>query len=97
FKDLSQTLSITGTRIVAERSSPIATIDVVESPVIPFRHAPGLSLNATSEPPAQLGIFIDGDGPNALTRFDGGTEPLAYLDYLTSALPYHLHEQPRVL
>ena len=97
FKDLSQTLSISGTRIVAERSSPIGVIDVVESPTMPFRYAPGLSLNATSEPPPQLGIFVDGDGPNALTRFDGRTEPLGYLDYLTSALPYHLLERPRVL
>jgi hypothetical protein len=97
FKDLSQTLSITGTRIVAERSSPIGVIDVVESAAIPFRHAPGLSLNATTEPPPQLGIFVDGDGPNTLTRFDGRTEAFGYLDYLTTALPYHLLERPRVL
>jgi hypothetical protein len=97
YKDLSQTLSISGTRIVAERSSPIGLIDVVESPLIPFRHAPGLSLNAAMEPPLQLGVFIDGDGPSALTRYDGHTEPLEYLDYLTSALPYHLLDRPRVL
>ena len=30
-------------------------------------------------------------------RFDGRREPLAYLDYLTSALPYHLLRAPRVL
>jgi hypothetical protein len=97
YKDLSQTLSISGTQVVAERSSPIGVIDLVESALIPFRHAPGLSLNAATEPPPQLGVFIDGDGPNALTRFDGRTEPLGYLDYLTSALPYHLLERPRVL
>lgn len=97
YKDLSQTLSVRGTRVVAERSSPIALITVVESPAIPFRYAPGLSLNATMEPPPQLGVFTDGDGPSALTRFDGQREPLAYLDDLTSALPYHLLERPRVL
>jgi hypothetical protein len=97
YKDLSQTLAISGTKIVAERSSPIGLIDVVESPSIPFRHAPGLSLNAKKEPPLQLGVFVDGDGPSALTRYDGQTEPLEYLDYLTSALPYHLLDRPRVL
>lgn len=97
YKDLSQTLAIDGTRIVAERSSPMGLVTVVESPRIPFRHAPGLSLNATVEPPAQLGVFVDGDGPSALAKDDGRRESLAYLDGLTSAAPYHLLERPRVL
>jgi hypothetical protein len=97
YKELSQTLAIQGTRVTAERSSPLGLVSVVESPLIPFRYAPGLSLNATMEPPPQLGIFVDGDGPAALTRYDGRREPLAYLDQLTSALPYHLLERPRVL
>jgi SAM-dependent methyltransferase len=97
YKDLSQTLAIAGTRIVAERSGPLGLVTVVESPLVPFRHAPGMSLNATMEPPPQLGVFTDGDGPSALVRDDGRREPLAYLDALTSALPYHLLERPRVL
>jgi hypothetical protein len=97
YKDLRQTLQIGGTRIVAERSSPLRMLTVVESPRVPFRYAPGLSLNAPTEPPPQLGVFVDGDGPSALVRYDGRQEPLAYLDYLTSALPYHLLARPRVL
>ncbi|MDO8437112.1 MAG: SAM-dependent methyltransferase [Nitrosomonadaceae bacterium] len=97
YKDLSQTLNIAGTRVVEERSSPLGQITVVESTRIPFRHAPGMSLNATDEPPPQLGVFVDGDGPAVLTRFDGKLAPLAYLDQLTSALPYHLLERPHVL
>jgi hypothetical protein len=97
YKELSQTLQIGGTRIVAERSSPLGVITVVDSPQVPFRHAPGLSLNAPAEPPPQLGVFVDGDGPSALVRYEGRPEPLAYLDYLTSALPYHLLARPRVL
>jgi hypothetical protein len=93
YKDLSQTLQIAGTRIVAERSSPLGLVTVVESPRVPFRHAPGLSLAAPAEPPPQLGLFVDGDGPSALTRHDGRREPLAYLDYLSSALPYHLMDR----
>ncbi len=97
YKELSQALQVAGARVLAERSSPLGVITVVESPQVPFRHAPGLSLNAPAEPPAQLGVFVDGDGPSALLRYDGKREPLGYLDYLTSALPYHLVAHPRVL
>ncbi len=97
YKDLNQTLNITGAQVIEERSGPLGQIKVVKNSSIPFRHAPGMSLNATDEPPAQLGIFMDGDGPSVLTRFDGTIATLAYLDQLTSALPYHVLERPSVL
>ncbi|BFG81479.1 hypothetical protein PTKU46_95130 [Paraburkholderia terrae] len=97
YKELSQTLHIKDAHVVAESSSPLGLVTVAESPLIPFRHAPGLSLNATMEPPHQLGVFTDGDGMSALNRYDGRREPLGYLDYLTSALPYHLLRRPKVL
>jgi hypothetical protein len=97
YKELDRTLQIAGTRIVAERSSPLGVVTVVESAQVPFRYAPGLSLNAPAGPPAQLGVFVDGEGPGALARYDGRLEALAYLDYMTSALPYHLLARPRVL
>lgn len=90
YKDLSQALNIMGMQVVEERSSPLGQITVVESTRIPFRHAPGMSLNAMNEPPPQLAVFVDGDGPSVVTRFDGRLAPLAYLDQLTSALPYHV-------
>jgi SAM-dependent methyltransferase len=97
YKNLSQTLLIPGMHVVEERSSPLGLISVVESTRVPFRHAPGLSLNAMQGPPSQLGVFVDGDAFLALTRFSGELEPLAYLDLTTSALPYHLVRQPKVL
>lgn len=97
FKELERTLEIAGTRIVAERSSPLGVVTVVESAQVPFRHAPGLSLNAPAGPPDQLGVFVDGEGPGALVKWDGRAAPPAYLDYLASALPYHLLERPRTL
>lgn len=97
YKDLSQTLNILGTQVVDERSGPLGQITVVESTRIPFRHAPGMSLNATDEPPPQLAVFVDGDGPVVITRFDGKLAPLAYLGQLTSALPYQILEKPHVL
>ena len=97
YKELPQTLRIPGARVLLERSSPLGLVSVVESPRVPLRHAPGLSLNATTEPPPQWGVFTDGEGLNALTRFDGRRESLAYLDQLSSALPYHLLRRPQVL
>jgi spermidine synthase len=97
YKDLAQTLQVSGARIVAERSSPLGLVTVVESPAVPFRHAPGLSLNAPVGPPAQLGVFTDGNGLSGIDRFSGDRTSLAYLDWLPSALPYHLLEQPNVL
>jgi hypothetical protein len=97
YKDLSQALQVDGARLIAERSSPLGVVSVVESPRVPFRHAPGLSLAAPGEPPPQLALFVDGDGPTALARYDGRRESLAWLDYLPSAAPYHLVARPRVL
>jgi spermidine synthase len=97
YKDLSQAMNIVGARVVEESTSPLGQITVVENTRVPLRDAPGMSLNATIEPPPQLGVFVDGNGPSALTKFDGKLAPLAYLDQLTSALPYHVLERPRVL
>jgi len=97
YKGLNQLLRVPGTRLVAERFSPLGMINVVESEAIPLRHAPGLSLNSETEPPAQLGLFINADGPSAITRYSGDRADLAYLDDLTSALPYHLQTSKKVL
>ena len=90
YKGLSQALLVRDTRVIAQRSSPLGLLNVVQSPTIPLRHAPGLSLNATTEPPPQLAMFTDGDGLSVINRYSGDTQTLAYLDQLTSALPYHL-------
>jgi hypothetical protein len=97
FKGLPRTLSVMGAEIVGEYSSPYGLVSVVRNDTIPFRHAPGRSLAATSEVPAQLAVFTDGDAMTALTATDGRPESLAWLDETTSALPYHLTEGPRVL
>lgn len=95
YKDLSQSLNVRGARLIWQQSGPQGQLSVVENTLVPLRHAPGMSLNSLSEPPPQLGVFVDGDGPSALTKFDGGA--LAYLDQLTSALPYHLSANRQVL
>src|SRR5262249_42018092 len=97
YKGLSQALRVPGAEILSERSSPLGVLTVVRSPTMPFRYAPDLSLTSGAEPPPQLGLFTDGESLSVITRVDGRREPLAYLDWLPSALPYHLLERPSVL
>ncbi len=97
YKDLSQTLRISGTKIVQERTSPLGLLTVVASPEVPFRYVPGLSMASTAEPLPQLGVFTNGDGMSAITEFPDKMEKLGYLDYQTSALAYHLGAPEKVL
>jgi len=97
YKGLSQQMHIRGSRVVEVRPSPLALLTVVVNENIPFRHAPGLSLKATIEPPEQIGIFIDSDSLSVITRFPEDPAKLAYLDMTTSALPYHLKHLQNIL
>lgn len=90
YKALSQQLNVAGSRLVQERSSPLGLLSVVDNDRVPLRHAPGMSITATAQIPDQLGLFIDGGGPTAITRDTGSKAAFAWLDQLTSALPYHL-------
>jgi SAM-dependent methyltransferase len=66
--------------------------------LVPFRHAPGLSIGNPSPIPEQLAVYTDGDGMSAIDRWDGSPESLRFLDWLPSALPYHLlPPKPKVL
>ena len=97
YKALSQALRVEGTQVLLERSSPLARISVIESSSMPLRLAPGLSLNATAEPPGQLGMFTDGDAIQAITSATDDDERLEYLSRTTSALAYRLATPRRVL
>ncbi len=97
FKGLSQALQVIDTKVVGEYSNPLGLVTVVESPTIPFRDAPGLSLNSQSVPPEQLALFTDGDSMSVITRYDGDLESLAYMGDMTAALPYQLLDEPKVL
>ena len=97
YKGLQTALLVPDARIVRERSHPLGLVSVVESPTVPFRYAPGLSLNYIGEPPPQIGVFTDADSMTAITRFNGDLAPLEYLDHTTSALPYRLIREPKVL
>jgi len=97
YKSQNQLLQISGTKIIDQYSSPLGLISIVKSSDTPLRHAPGLSLNATTEPPEQLAVFTDADNMTAITRYDGNPETVSYLDQTTSALPYHLKQLSNIL
>ena len=94
YKGLAQTLLIKESSLRSSHSSPVSQTDVVQSPLVPFRHAPGLSLQSPTGPPEQLAVFRDGD---EMTAIDHVTDhrSLEYYDYMSSALPYHVHRSPQ--
>ncbi len=97
YKGLSMALAVPGAKVLSQSSGPLGLLTLVDNAKIPIRHTPGLSLNASVGPPPQLGVYTDGDGMMAITAFSGDFAPLAYLDFTTSALPYHLLQAPDVL
>jgi hypothetical protein len=94
YKGLAQTLLIKGASLRLRQTSPVSQTDVVQSPDIPIRYAPGLSLRSPTGPPEQLAVFRDGD---SMTAIDHVTDmnSLEYHDYMSSALPYHVHRAPQ--
>jgi len=97
YKDLTQTLRISDAKIISKHTSPLGLIQVVENNVVPFRHAPGLSMLANSLPPKQLAMFIDGGSMTAIDQHTPKIDNNAYLAHISSALPYHLGENKRAL
>jgi hypothetical protein len=97
FKGLELAKGVIGAEQIDQRSSPLGLLSTVANNTVPFRHAPGLSLNATTDPPRQLAVFSDADGLSVISRYQGELRSLAHLDQVSSALPYHLLRQPRVL
>ena len=97
FKPLPQALRVKGAELVETRSGPLGMVSAVENREVPFRSAPGLSLLAGAPVPEQVALFVDADGPIPIVRHDATSAPPAYLEDLTSALPYRLVKKPRVL
>ena len=97
YKALNQALQVVDSNVLSASSSPLGLLTVVESPRVPFRYAPGLSINTRFEVPGQMAVFTDGDGMSVITRFDGDLDALAYMGDVTAALPYALLDTPRVL
>ncbi|OGD44283.1 hypothetical protein A3K69_00485 [Candidatus Bathyarchaeota archaeon RBG_16_57_9] len=95
YKSLNVALRYPGSSLIETRWNAFSRIDVVESGYV--RYAPGLSLRYGSYLPEQIGVFVDGDEVNAITRYDGRRSSLDFTGFLPTALPYALLEEPRVL
>lgn len=94
YKDLSVALNYPGAKHLGTRWNAISRIDIVDSPAVRF--APGLSLRYLKGLPRQIGITVDGDRLNAITKYAPG-DPLVFTEYLPSSLPYHLSRIRKVL
>lgn len=98
YKGLSKALLLPDARIVAQRSGPYGWLAVLDSPRVPLRYAPGLSLGATQEPPPQLGLYTDGDALSVIVRDDGTHRAQRqWLGAMTSAAPYRMRTPRTVL
>jgi spermidine synthase len=96
YKGLSKTLLLPQAKVVSQRSGPYGWLAMLDSPQVPLRHAPGLSLGYAGEPPAQLGLYTDGDALSVIVR-DGGPASASWFAAMTSALPYALRTPKSVL
>lgn len=94
YKGLQLALRYPGAEHIKTFTSPFSRIDIFKSPAVRF--APGLSLTYLDSLPAQMGFSIDGGEVNAITSAEN-REPLMFLRYLPSALPYEIGKKDDVL
>jgi hypothetical protein len=95
YKGLMLALKYPQSKLLQTRWNAYSRVDVVRSPLVRF--APGLSLSYLEPLPPQIGITIDGDNLNAITKFSGKNEELEFTAYLPSSLPFHVGDKDSVL
>ena len=100
YKGLSYAIQAPGSRILATHWNAIARLDLVASPSL---HAlPGLSYRARMAPPAQWGLYCDGDDLSPVlledpASVDDGSPALAFAEAMPTAGAYALVPGGRVL
>jgi hypothetical protein len=94
FKAERQQLEMPGSERIAARWSPLGVVSVLAPGEVALRYAPGLSLTSHAKIPPQLALFVNGDGPGAITEWDGDEKNLRYLGELTTAVPYEMLDRP---
>jgi len=98
YKGLSAALVFPGARLLETRWNAFSRVDILESPAA--RAAPGLSLEFLEPLPPQLGLTVDADRLNPITRFHGESgekSELRFIDFLPSSFPYQILRPKRVL
>jgi spermidine synthase len=95
YKGLMLALKYPQSELLQTDWNAFSRVDVVKSPLVRF--APGLSLNYLENLPSQIGITIDGDNLNAITKFSGKKKELEFTAFLPASLPFYVGDNDRVL
>lgn len=99
YKGLAYAMDLPDARVVAEAMSPLSVVTAVGSPLL--RETPGqisgYPMGELGPLPEQRGIYFDADAVSPVHRYDGAPGSFAFLDFVTSALPYQILEEPRTL
>ena len=98
YKPLSAALLHPGSRLLETRWNSFSRVDVLDSPAV--RTAPGLSLQYLDRLPPQIGLCVDAERMNALTRLAGevrNRDEFRFLSALPASFPYQLAQPQRVL
>ncbi|MBP1716469.1 MAG: hypothetical protein H6Q42_4672, partial [Deltaproteobacteria bacterium] len=98
YKPLSAALLHPGSRLLETRWNSFSRVDVLDSPAV--RTAPGLSLQYLDPLPRQIGLCVDAERMNALTRIPGeirNRDEFRFLSALPASFPYSIIGPKRVL
>lgn len=94
YKAEQAQLELPGSARIAQRWNPLGGVSVLTPGEVPLRWAPGMSLDSDATIPPQLALFVNGDGPDAISQWHGDRDALGYLGELTSAAPYRIVDHP---
>ena len=98
YKPLSAALLYPASRLLETRWNSFSRVDVLDSPAV--RTAPGLSLQYLDPLPPQIGLCVDAERINALTRVTGevrNQDEFRFLSALPVSFPYQITRPNRVL
>ncbi|MBU7004742.1 MAG: hypothetical protein HXS50_04195, partial [Theionarchaea archaeon] len=95
YKGLSSVLRFPDAEIVWSGWNSISRVDVVNNSF--FHYAPGMPFDEKRPIPAQMGLLVDGDNLEPITRFDGDPAGLGFMESLPTSISYLLRPRNRVL
>jgi hypothetical protein len=97
YKSLSYALLYPDAELVFQRWNGFSRVDVVRSTSI--RSLPGCGFYCPGNPPAQVGLTVDGDDLSPISHVTPGfgSGDLPFTDRLLTALPYRLRPGARAL
>ncbi len=92
-KALSYYKAVPEAKILETNYSPMGRVDFLTAPTA--RHFPGLGIGFTGQLPKQILMITDADAVSAVNHFEDMNDLKCY-DFTTSAVAYHLFEEPKI-